>query len=449
MRLITIIILGLCSQAFELRSQGVLEGYIKTGLENNQQLIREQLATQLQYQVEREARGGFMPNVSFDASYIWAEGGRLISVPAGDLVNPAYQGLNEILGENRFPTDIENVDEQLLPNNFHETKIRLIQPLLNSSIYYNYKAQSAQYSAQRARQQAYENQLVREIKVGYYKHLSALEKLDILLDTRELLEELLRVSKKLVANDKATKEILYASQAEVNKMDSQIAAARKQVNTSRIYFNFLLSRGLNEPILVDTTMISVPQVEALAELDQQALSTRNEISQLQYGIEANRNLVKLNQGYLVPQVNLVGDVGYQGFDYTFDDQQDFWFVQVGLTWPIFKGFQNRAKIEQSIIREQQLNSDLTDLKNQISLEVAQAYYELLEAIETLNSRQAELMNAQENFRITGKKYGQGQALLVEYNEARTNYTTAQLNQSIAKYNLKMKEASLDAAVNLK
>ncbi|MCG8384664.1 MAG: TolC family protein, partial [Cytophagales bacterium] len=270
MRLITIIILGLCSQAFELRSQGVLEGYIKTGLENNQQLIREQLATQLQYQVEREARGGFMPNVSFDASYIWAEGGRLISVPAGDLVNPAYQGLNEILGENRFPTDIENVDEQLLPNNFHETKIRLIQPLLNSSIYYNYKAQSAQYSAQRARQQAYENQLVREIKVGYYKHLSALEKLDILLDTRELLEELLRVSKKLVANDKATKEILYASQAEVNKMDSQIAAARKQVNTSRIYFNFLLSRGLNEPILVDTTMISVPQVEALAELDQQA-----------------------------------------------------------------------------------------------------------------------------------------------------------------------------------
>ena len=449
MRLTTIFALCLCVQAFESRSQGILDQYIKTGLENNQQLIREQLATKLQYEVERESRGGFMPNVFFDASYIWAEGGRLISVPAGDLVNPAYQGLNEVLGENRFPTDIENFDEQLLPNNFHETKIRLIQPILNSSIYYNYKAQSAQFSAQKAKQQAYENQLVKEIKLGYYNHLSALEQLEILRDTRELLEELLRVSRKLVANDKATKDVIYASQVEVNKMDSRIAAARKQVNTSRIYFNFLLSRGLNELIVVDTTSIGITQVEALDALDQQALSTRSEISQLQYAIEASRNLVKLNQAYVIPGINLVGDVGYQGFDYTFDDQQDFWFVQVGLTWPIFRGFQNKSKIEQSIIREQQLNSDLIDLKNQISLEVAQAYYELVEAIETLNSRQAELTNAQENFRITGKKYGQGQALLVEYNEARTNYTTAQLNQSIAKYNLKMKEASLDAAVNLK
>ena len=67
----------------------------------------------------------------------------------------------------------------------------------------------------------------------------------------------------------------------------------------------------------------------------------------------------------------------------------------------------------------------------------------------LTSNKAELVNAKENFRITAKKYAQDQVLLVEYNEARTNYTTAQLNESIAGYQLKIKEAALEAAVSLK
>ncbi len=417
------------------------------GLHNNQQLIREQLGTQIEREREREARGRYLPNLSLDASYIWAEGGRTINIPAGDLVNPAYEGLNQILGENRYPANIPNVNEQFLPNNFHETKLRLIQPILNSRIYYSHKAQLAQQSAQQAQQDSYENQLVKEIKVAYYQHLAAREQLVILTNTKDLLGELLRVNQRLVANDKATPEVIYAAQAEVSEIDSRLAGARKQVNTSRIFFNYLLSRDLEDSILIDSAAINTPVSLSppLDGLHQRALADRREIAQVRYGLEASELSVKLNRSYLLPEINAVGDIGYQGFDYTFNGNQEFWLIRLGLTWPIFQGFQNQSKIQQAVLGQQQRQSELADLQQRIALEVSQAYYELQEAQEMLQARQAERQYAQETFRIVCKKYRQDQAILVELQEARTSYTTAQLNESVARYDLKIKEATLAAA----
>ncbi|WKN43382.1 TolC family protein [Tunicatimonas pelagia] len=430
--------------------QTVLDDYVELGLKNNQQLIREQLGTQLAAEKEKEARGRYLPDVALDASYTWAQGGRIIDVPAGDLVNPAYEGLNQILGENRYPTNIPNVSEQFLPNNFHETKIRIIQPILNSRIYYGYKAQTAQRSAQQAQQAAYENQLIKEIKTAYFQHLAAREQLSILTDTKDLLEELLRVNQRLVANDKATPEIVYAARADVSEIESQLANARKQINTSRIFFNYLLSRDLGDSILVDATTTSPPSSVSLSlnSLQQQALADRHELAQLRYGMEASNLAVKLNRSFLLPEITAVADVGFQGFDYTFDDDQDFWLVQLGLTWPIFQGGQNRSRVQQAVLGQQQLESELVDLQQRITLEVSQSYYEWQEAQQILEFRQDERQFAQETFRIISKKYRQDQAILVELQEARTNFTTAQLSESIARYDLKIKEAALEAAINL-
>ncbi|MEO0333970.1 MAG: TolC family protein, partial [Bacteroidota bacterium] len=368
--------------------QSVLDDYIELGLNNNQQLIREQLGTQLAAEREKEARGRYLPDVTLDASYIWAQGGRIINVPAGDLVNPAYEGLNQVLGENRYPTNIPNVSEQFLPNNFHETKIRIIQPILNSRIYYGYKAQTAQRSAQQARQEAYENQLTKEIKTAYFQHLAAREQLSILTDTKDLLEELLRVNQRLVANDKATPEIVYAARADVSEIESQLANACKQINTSRIFFNYLLSRDLGDSILVDATATNTSSSVSLSlnNLQQQALADRHELAQVRYGLEANKQVVKLNRNYLLPEITAVGDVGFQGFDYTFDDDQDFWLVQLGLAWPIFQGGQNRSRVQQAVLGQQQLESELVDLQQRIALEVSQAYYEWQEAKQILEFR---------------------------------------------------------------
>lgn len=67
----------------------------------------------------------------------------------GDLLNPVYATLNQLTGTSSFP-QIANVNEQFLPNNFHETKLRVIQPLFNPEIYFNYKAQKELTTVQQA-----------------------------------------------------------------------------------------------------------------------------------------------------------------------------------------------------------------------------------------------------------------------------------------------------------
>ena len=428
--------------------QNTLEDYIRIGLENNQEFIRQQLQTQIAEQEWKEAKGKFMPDISLEASYMWADGGRTIDVPAGDLINPAYRGLNEILGEERYPTNISNTNEQFLPNDFHETKIRLIQPILNTSIYFNEKAKAARVSAEQAREQALKNTLIKEIKTAYFRYLSSVEQVDIFNETRTLLQDIVEVNERLVRNNKATKEAVYAAEAELRALESQLAAAVKQENTSRLFFNYLLNRDLETPIIVDSVATKFSSDYSLDELKNEALNQRREIRQMEFGLEANNHALKLNRSYRIPEINFVGDLGYQGFEYTFDENQEFWLIRLGLTWPIFQGGQNKSKIQQSALKSQQLESRLAELRQQIQLEVSNAFYAYQEAIATLESREAQLKSATENFRIISSKYREGQALPVESREARTGYTTAQLAEIIARYNVLVKKAELEASINL-
>lgn len=431
-----------------LFGQQTLDDYIRLGLKNNQEFIRQQMQTQITEQEWQEAKGKFMPDISLEASYMWADGGRTIDVPAGDLVNPAYRGLNAILGEERYPTNITNTSEQFLPNDFHETKIRLIQPILNSSIYFNEKAKAAQVSAERAHEQALKNTLIKEIKIAYFRYLSSREQKQIYTETISLMQDIVEVNKKLVANNKATKEVIYSAQAELSALESQLAAAVKQENTSRLFFNYMLNRDLETPILIDTTSESSLSEYSLFEYKREALDRRSEINQLEYGLDANNQALKLNQSYWVPEINLVGDLGYQGFEYTFNDNQEFWLIRLGLSWPIFQGGQNRSKIQQSALKSKKLESRLTELRQQIQLEVSTAFYTYQEAVATFESRKAQLKSASENFRIVSAKHREGQALPIELKQARTDYTTAQLAEVIARYKVSIQRAELEASINL-
>ena len=91
----------------------VLEGYIRMGVENNLTLIQENLAVQKARAEKSKAAGLFLPDVSFQANYTWADGGRTIGFPIGDLLNPVYQALN-------FPIRLENEEIQLLPDEYQE-----------------------------------------------------------------------------------------------------------------------------------------------------------------------------------------------------------------------------------------------------------------------------------------------------------------------------------------
>ncbi len=441
--------LGVCILPFRMEAQeSPLDRYIREGLESNLMLQSRTLDYDASLEALREARGLFFPNVSFQASYTLAGGGRTIDFPIGDLFNPVYQTLNGLTGEQQFPTDLQNVNEQFLPDNFHETKIRIIQPLFNTDIYFNRKAKEALSLSEREKRQAYENQLVKEIKTAYYQYLQSLEALDIYRETRLLLKEILRVNQRLVDNDKATYDVISNAQFELSQLSRDESTAQKNHQVAQAYFNFLLNKPLDTDIEVSTVNFRPNGLEKVDILQNQAINQRREIRQLDHAIDASQYNVQRSKRLKLPQVNAVLDVGYQGFDYTFDENQDFWLAQFSLSWNIFNGFQRKAQIRNAQIQQQSLLNQSELLKNQIRLEVEEAYYQLEAARSAVRASQDKEQYATDVFRIIQKKYQEDQASYLELTDARTKLTQAQLETSVDTYQYLIQQAQIAYATGL-
>ncbi len=436
---------------YVLRAQNtsILETYIKEGLENNLTLKQEALEVQSSLEALKQAKGLFLPQLSFNASYTAATGGRNINIPVGSLVNPIYSTLNDLTDSQMFPTDVGDVEEQLLPDNFHDTRLQLRQPLFDSDIYHNYRAQRSLVSVQESKKEVYEAELVKEIKVAYFKYLQSEQLLRIQDQTEILLQELLRVNQKLVENHKSTIDVVYRAEFEISDLTSQKARAKKDQHVSRSYFNFLLNRELEESIIIDETLMQNQGLsENLTEFQLQALDGREELSQLQHAIEAQNHLINLNKGSRLPKISLGAQAGYQGFGYDFGANQDYALLQLNLVFPIFTGGQNSSKIQQSRIRLEKLETAHTELQQQIKVQVIEAYRNLQTAIAEYQAKQSGAKSAQSNFRIINKKYLEDLVLLVEYLDARTLFTNSQTSLVIAKYQLLIRNAELVRVASL-
>jgi outer membrane protein len=435
----------LCSWA--AAQSPVLDNYIQLGLKSNLQLQQEQLNYERSIQNLELARSLFLPQVSANASYTFADGGRKITIPVGDLMNLVYATLNSLTGTNNFP-QIENSTTQFLPNNFHDTKLRLIQPLFNPDIYFNYKAKKELISVQEAQRRAYENELKFNIISAYYQYLQSEESLIIYDKTRELLTELVKINQKFVANDKATKDVVLNASYELNKIEFESARAKKNNQVAKSYFNFLLNRDLSAEIEKDSTIrTTLTAQKELSALTETALSQRQEIKQLQGALQANEQVIGLSKGnaYL-PNINFVGDVGYQGFKYKFDSPQQYWLVQFSLSWDLFKGGEKKTKIQQAKLDYQVTENRMEQLKKQIELQVIQSYYDLEATEQSYRAAQSGIKNAEKSFSIIRTKYIEGQALLIEYLDAQNKFTTASLAETIGAYELLRSEAALQKTI---
>ncbi|MDJ1482294.1 TolC family protein [Cytophagaceae bacterium YF14B1] len=426
----------------------VLEDYVKEGIKSNLTLRQENLELEKSMETLTQVRALYMPRVYLNATYTLAYGGRRLQFPVGDLLNPVYATLNQMTGTDKFPS-VQNVDIQLAPNNFQETTIGFQQSIFNSDIYFSYKIQKDLVSAQLARRNVYENELRYTIVGAYYQYLQTLEASKVLNQSKTILQELLKLNQKLVTNNTATKDVVFSSEYEISKIEQQLAFAEKNEQTARSYFNFLLNRDLTSSILIDSAVYTSAAQTSLTDLEQTALSNRQEIQQINHSIKANENNIRLNRNNrLLPNVFVGGSVGYQGYGYTFDSSQQYAIAQFGLQWNIFKGGEKRSKEQQSRIQANLLSSKFTELQQQIRLQVTQAYYDLQASRKSLTAAEEGLNKALQSFRIIDSRYRNNQALLVEFLRAENDVTTARLSVSIARYDLQAKQAQLNKVIAL-
>lgn len=423
--------------------ENILEKYVQTALDGNLALKQKQFSLEQSEAALDEARGMFFPSVSIDARYTRAGGGREIDLPIGDLVNPVYDAINGLTGSNLPHLDNQKI--MFMREKEQETKLRLVQPVFQPAIYFNYKAKSNMTGMYRAEKNAFAGTIIAEVKTAYYNYLKTLKIKKLLLSTEELLKENLRVSESLFKNGKATRDAVYKAEAELSKLKQQQSEAGKNNEIAKSYFNFLLNRDFEEEILVEETETPDQPGNGLELAEKAALAKREEITQMQYASEAAGNGVSAAKSSYYPGISLVVDYGYQGEEYKFTNDYDFWTASMVLQWNIFNGFSDKAKAEENEIKKMEIETQKNEIVNKIRLQVREAFYDLevaADAIETTSKREE---SSSQSFRIIEKKYKEGMTPQIEYIDARNTLTQSQIEAAVAEYDYKIKLAGLEKA----
>jgi outer membrane protein TolC len=417
-----------------------LDAYVAEGLQSNLALKGETLSFEKSLRALEEARGLFLPTLNLDARYSRAGGGRTIEFPVGDLLNPVYGTLNQMTGSDRFPT-LENVNTPFLRPQEHETKLRLVQPIVQPGLHYNYQIKSLEAESQQAAVQTYRRQLEADIRTGYFNYLKAVKATSLYRQVQALQQANLRLNQKFLDNQKITADVVYAAKADLADTELKIAEAEKNRVVAAAYFNFLLNKPLDAAIEADTTfaLADAPAVSTDAAVVSAALQNREELAGLRYGIQAATRGTRLYRGNALPTLSLVVDYGFQGTSYRFTPADDFIQGSLVLNWNLFGGLRNRSKIAQADLDKRRLETQYEALQAQIRLQSVQAAENLATARQALETNRQRVASARRYHEIVDKKYREGAALYVEYLAALTTLTNASSSLILAEYDYQVRQ----------
>jgi len=434
------IFLCFCLQAAPLQAQQILETYIQEGLANNLVLKEKNASLEQSLLALKDAKSFFLPSMDFGASYTLAEGGRTIAFPVGDLLNPVYATLNKLTSSSSFP-QIENVSEQLLPNNFYDTRFRTTLPILNTDIKYQNQIRKEQVNWSSYQVDIYRATLVQDIRVAYFSFCAAHSSIEILKNTLQLVTQNLKDTRSLVENGKGLPAAVLRAESELEQVKSMLLEAENKTVNAAQYLNFLVNRPLEQSVSFEAIPLDLSQVDLL--LAEEIQEQNPEIRAMQSMESIQQTLLKSGKNYWVPKISTYADLGSQGFDWSFDSQSRYLMGGLSLSVPVFQGGRNQNQIQKNIIGLEsiQRQKELVNQKLNLSLQIQKNEVKTLLA--GLQSAEKKLLAATAYLKLIDSRFKEGSQSLLEFIDARNQFTQAALQKTISEYKLQMALAQLE------
>ena len=422
------------------QAQQVLDTYIKEGLANNLVLQDKNASLEQSLLALKDAKSFFIPSVDFGASYTLAEGGRTIAFPVGDLLNPVYSTLNKLTASNKFP-QIENVSEQLLPDNFYDTRFRTTLPLLNTDLIYQQQIRKEQVNWTSYQVEIYRATLIQDIRVAYFNFCAAHSSISILKNALQLVEQNLKDTRSLVENGKRLPAAVLRAESELEQVKSLLIEAELKTNNAAQYLNFLVNRPLDQSVAFEEIPLDLSRLDQLLLED---LHPQNpEMRAMQSMETIQETVLKSGKNYWVPKLSTYADIGSQGFDWSFDPQSKYLMWGLNFSMPVFQGGRNQNQIQRNVLGLESVQRQKELVNQKLNLGLQTQRNEVKTLLAALQSSEKKLVSASAYLKLVDRGFKDGSQSLLEFIDARNQYTQAALQKNISAYKLQMALAQLE------
>jgi outer membrane protein TolC len=296
-------------------------------------------------------------------------------------------------------------------------------------------------------------QLAADIRLAYLQYARAARAREILVATVPLLDEAERVSQRLLDAGKVTPDNVLRARAERSAVVQQRDAAAQLTDAARRQVNLLVGREVDAPLplVTDSTLGFEARFATIGDsltLVRRALGAREELRQLDRARDAANGQATLARTAFLPSVGVALDYGFQGNTIRVGRGTDFTVASLVLSWNLFNGGQDRARVEQARAEAQAIGARREDVARQITLQVQVAEDAARVARTAITTAGDRVASATRTFELVQRRFAQGLASQLELLDARTALTTAQLNLVVTTYDFYARVTELDRAAAL-
>lgn len=248
-------------------------------------------------------------------------------------------------------------------------------------------------------------------------------------------------------------EVLRA-RVEKQNILPEILRTESDVRLSRKRLKSFIGLELEEPITLvenktDTSLTNLPSLQACVD---SALARRPEVIQAEKLTRITNKAIRVAKGDYWPQLDAVAGYGWSAVsdDFTLSENNSTsWTAGVTLSLNIFDGGTRRADVNMRKAENRQANLALKQAIDDVTLEVEEAYDQLLQAKQALDIQGATIASAEEGLKIARVRYESGVGTQLEVLSAQTALTQAREVLAQAIYAFRQSKAGLERATTIK
>ena len=397
-----------------------LQQCIQIALKNNPQILASQIGVSKLKKKIPEARAGFYPSFNFNT-----DAGRLSA-------QPGFYGSKT--GDNY------NTSLSMRYNIFQGGKtVAAVQ-----AARHNYEAGKSEYKGS-------QQDLILAVAEAYYQFLQAEHFNTVAVKSLQRAQSHLAFANARFKNGLASRSDILKAKTEQSNAKLDLIHARNIVSMSRGQLNIALGRKVSSAIKIvdDLSETTANKTEGnqskFQALVEEAYKNRPELRKIKNQLQAQSSFVRLAKADYFPTVSLNANYNFSGVDVSQLYQSNYIGLSVSL--PIFSGFSRPARVSQENLQLMILEQQAVSLRQQISLEVWNAFLALKEVKERIENTQVFLKDARENLDISEGEYKEGVGSMLDVLDAETTFVAAQQRYIQALADYKIARLALQRAVS--
>lgn len=287
------------------------------------------------------------------------------------------------------------------------------------------------------------NSVICDVKCAYYDVLYTIEQEHVAADTVKKYEKFYEQAKAFYEAGTNPKVDVTIAQVNLSSAKLQLIEAENAVDISMAKLSNAMGLPYANKYTIKDKLRYNPCDISLTDAVSIAKESRPDFKLADVKVEAQRQNVKLSKKAWFPKLEVQGEYAIGGKQFT--DTYGYSFGGY-LNFPTINGMLINNQIKEAKALHSKETALAMQTKNDIYLEIQNAYYNLVEKKNKIPVSSLQVKQAKENYDLSFGRYRVGVGDPVELKDAQTQYSNARLQYNNTLYEYNVARANMEKAI---